>query len=213
MLISDGYENFKRLPVGDDPQKMLHRFKVGETIPLQAKKIWIVYRGFVLVTALQTSGDETILGLLGPFMPLSSDLSHLETYQATTLTKVELLQLSMQEIESSPELLREFNVQMARCLRQTEALLAVAGKGRILDRLHGFLHLLAHEFGQQTPEGVRIDVRLTHWQIANAIGSTRVTATRFLKELREQGIFHVGKDRHMYLQSGSESRLFPPLPN
>jgi CRP-like cAMP-binding protein len=201
----ENYQNFQRLLQDRDYLRSLKSFKKGKQIPLDTKNIWIVYRGYVQTSTLQPSGDESILGFLGPLMPLSLKLSFIETYEALALTDVELLQLSQEEIDRSPELLHEINLQMARCLRQTEALLWMNGKRAMIERLRDFLNLLAREFGQQTPEGIRIDFRLRHHQIANAIGTTRVTATRFLRELREQGVFHIGNDHHIYLHEVSES--------
>jgi CRP-like cAMP-binding protein len=209
---SENYQNFQRLLVGHYCHQSLRGFNKGKQISLDTKSIWIVYQGYVLVSTLQASGDESILGFLGPLMPLSLKLSFLETYEAFALTDVELLQLSQDDIDRSPELLHEINLQTIRCLRQAEALLWIAGKRAMIDRLRGFLDLLACEFGQPTSEGVRIDFRLTHHQIANAVGTTRVTATRFLRELREQGVFYVGKDKHMYIQADSESCLSPAYP-
>jgi CRP-like cAMP-binding protein len=212
MLEAKGdYQNFQRLLVGHHYHQSLRSFKAGKQIPLDTKSVWIVYSGYVQVSTLQASGDESILGFLCPLMPLSLKLSFLETYEAVALTDVELLQLSQDDIDRSPELLHQINLQLLRCLRQAEALLWIAGKRAMIDRLRGFLDLLAHEFGQPTTEGVRIDFRLRHQQIANAVGTTRVTTTRFLRELREQGVFHVGKDYHMYIQVDSESNLIAPL--
>jgi CRP-like cAMP-binding protein len=206
---SENYQNFQRLLVDHRYHQSLRSFKASKQIPLDTKSVWIIHNGYVQVLTLQASGDESILGFLGPLMPLSMKLSFLETYEAIALTDVELLQLSLEEIDRSPELLHQINLQILRCLRQAEALLWIAGKRSIMARLRGFLDLLAHEFGQQTAEGVRIDFRLRHQQIANAVGTTRVTASRFLRELREQGVFHVGKDKHMYIRANSESYLSP----
>jgi CRP-like cAMP-binding protein len=206
---SENYQNFQRLLVGHYCDQSLRSFKAGKQIPLDTKSVWIIYSGYVQVSTLQASGDESVLGFLCPLMPLSLRLSFLETYEATALTDVELLQLSQDDINRSPELLHEIYLQTIRCLRQAEALLWIAGKRAMIDRLRGFLDLLAHEFGQSTTDGVRIDFRLRHQQIANAVGTTRVTATRFLRELREQGVFHVGKDKHIYLHEVSESCLIP----
>jgi CRP-like cAMP-binding protein len=214
MLEANGnHQNFQRLLVGHHCEHSLRSFKAGKQIPLDTKSVWIIYRGYVQVSTLQPSGDESILGFLSPLMPLSLKLSFLETYEAIALTDVELLQLSQDDIDRSPELLHEINLQIFRCLRQAEALLWIVGKRAMIDRLRGFLDLLAHEFGQQTPDGVRIDFRLRHQQIANAVGTTRVTATRFLRDLREQGVFHVGKDKHMYVRSISAEYLVTPLPS
>jgi CRP-like cAMP-binding protein len=211
MEVNASDQSFQRLLVGYLSQRALKTFKKGEKVPLDTKNIWIVYSGYMQVSTLHASGDESILGFLGPLMPVSLKLSFLATYEAIALTDVELLQFSVEEIENSPELLHAINLQTIRCLRQAEALLWANGKRPIIDRLRDFLYLIAREFGQSTAEGVRIDFRLRHYQIANAIGTTRVTASRFLRELREQGVFHVGKDKHMYIRTNAESSVISTL--
>jgi len=155
--INESDQNFHHLLVGNHCHQMLRSFAAGKAIPLDSKSLWIVYKGYIQVSTLQSSGDESILGFLGSLMPLSPRLSFLETYEAIALSDVELLQFSLDDIDRSPELLHQINLQMIRFLRQTEALLAILGKRLIIDRLLGLLHLLAHEFGQQTNQGVRID--------------------------------------------------------
>jgi CRP-like cAMP-binding protein len=204
MAIHEGYQDSRLLLEELYREKTLRCFKAGQMIPLRNQDVWIIYRGIAQVITLQPSGDEALLGLLGPLMPLSKTLTILDPYQAVALTNVDLLRLTMEEIERSPQLLRELNTQMTRRLRQTEALLALAGKRLVVERLQGFLYLLAHEFGQQTPEGVRIDVRLTHQQFANAIGTTRVTVTRFLGELRDQGLIEISADRRIFLREARQ---------
>jgi CRP/FNR family transcriptional regulator len=51
----------------------------------------------------------------------------------------------------------------------------------------GILSLLTEQFGVSHPDGVLIDVRLTHAQLAAAVGANRTTITRVLGELRAAG--------------------------
>jgi CRP-like cAMP-binding protein len=46
---------------------------------------------------------------------------------------------------------------------------------------------LAIQFGKQTTTGQVIDVRLTHQYLADLLGTTRVTITRALNSLEQQG--------------------------
>jgi CRP-like cAMP-binding protein len=55
------------------------------------------------------------------------------------------------------------------------------------ERLRLFLVWLAHKFGQQMEHGWQIGFRLTHQDLADAIGSSRVTVTRLLSKLEKQG--------------------------
>jgi CRP-like cAMP-binding protein len=46
-------------------------------------------------------------------------------------------------------------------------------------------------------------VRLTHQNLANAIGTTRVTVTRILNKLKSEGAIIIDRDRHIILKNES----------
>jgi CRP-like cAMP-binding protein len=107
------------------------------------------------------------------------------------------MRVHIMEVEQSPRLAQSLFREMTRRLQQTESLLAIAGHRRVDDRLRQLLELLRQEVGQVTNEGVRLNVRLTHQQIAGLIGTTRVTVTRLLKEFRDEGWLSVDAKRHI----------------
>jgi CRP/FNR family transcriptional regulator, global nitrogen regulator len=53
-------------------------------------------------------------------------------------------------------------------------------------RLASFLLILCRDFGIPNGNGITIDLKLSHQAIAEAIGSTRVTVTRLLGDLRDE---------------------------
>jgi CRP-like cAMP-binding protein len=69
------------------------------------------------------------------------------------------------------------------------------------ERLQELLQLLSQELGQPVAEGTRLLVRLTHQNLANAIGTTRVTVTRLLGEFQRQGLISLDSDRHLVIHS------------
>jgi CRP-like cAMP-binding protein len=58
---------------------------------------------------------------------------------------------------------------------------------RLGDRLLLELGTLAHDFGQPIAGGVRIDVRVTHAQLADLVGGSRAAVCRELAELVSRG--------------------------
>jgi CRP/FNR family transcriptional regulator len=58
-----------------------------------------------------------------------------------------------------------------------------------------FLLVLCRDFGVPGNEGITIDLRLSHQAIAEAIGSTRVTITRLLGDLRQAGLVQVDRKK------------------
>ena len=168
-------------------ERTLTPYTAGRTIPLRVNEVLIVCRGVVQLYTIQQDGSETLLGLAGPSMPIGLPLTIVDPYWATALTDVDVLPLQITEVESSPLLMAGICRHMMLRLQQSEAWLAIAGKRLVADRLRQLLLLIAQEFGDVEPCGVRVPVRLTHHQLATAIGTTRVTVTRLLKDFKNEG--------------------------
>jgi CRP-like cAMP-binding protein len=58
-----------------------------------------------------------------------------------------------------------------------------------------FLLILCRDFGVPNSRGITIDLKLSHQAIAEAIGSTRVTVTRLLGELRQEKMISIEKKK------------------
>ncbi|MEL6136539.1 MAG: Crp/Fnr family transcriptional regulator [Cyanobacteria bacterium J06628_6] len=168
-------------------ERTLTPYPAGRSIPLRRHEIYVVCRGIVQLHTIHADGSETLLGLVGPSMPLGLPLTSVDPYWATALTHVDVLPLSMTEVEASPALMAGMFSHLVRRLHQSEAWLALSGKRLVADRLRQLLLLLGQEFGQVETQGVRLSVRLTHHQLATIIGTTRVTVTRLLRDFRNEG--------------------------
>lgn len=180
-------------------ERTLHPFRSGQTIPMHPDQIWVTCRGVVMVNTLHPTGDEALLGIVTPSMPFGLPLTWITPYQAIALTDVDLLPLTITEIERSPALCQGLFRHLSRRLQQSEAFLAFSGCRRVEERLKQLLILLKHEVGQPTQNGTRLNIRLTHQQLANAIGTTRVTITRLLGQLKQEGWLLVDTKRHLIL--------------
>ncbi|MEM9807289.1 MAG: Crp/Fnr family transcriptional regulator [Cyanobacteria bacterium P01_D01_bin.56] len=168
-------------------ERNLTQFTTGHSIPLRRGEIYIICRGIVQLHTIHPDGSETLLGLAGPSMPFGLSLTSVSPYWATALTQVDVLPLSMAELENSPTLMAGLFSHLSRRLQQSEAWLALSGKRLVADRLRQLLIMLAQEFGQVEPQGVKLTIRLTHHQLATTIGTTRVTVTRLLRDFRREG--------------------------
>ncbi len=174
-------------------------FRRGSVIKLHSDQVWIISQGLIQLGSLYPNGEESLLGIIGPTMPFGLPLTKVDPYNATALTDVVLVSKTMSQIQESPALQRLINQQSTYRLRQTEAILAMLGYRRIEDRLRQFLILIAGEIGETTPTGIRLGVRLTHQMIANATGTTRVTATRLLGALKQEGWLTIDRQHHIIL--------------
>ncbi|NEO97968.1 MAG: helix-turn-helix domain-containing protein [Symploca sp. SIO2E9] len=165
-----------------------HSYAKGETIHLEPHKIWLVSRGLVKLSTINENGEEMLVGLAGTSMSFSSSMTSLNNYQATALSEeVQLIPIAFTEIDASPRLKQALLAQINRRLKQTELLLVISGKQQVKERLQHFLLFLKQEIGQSVAEGTLLNVRLTHQELANACRTTRVTITRELGKLQQQG--------------------------
>ena len=180
--------------------RRLHFYAKGQKIPLISQGVWQVSQGLVQLSTLCQNGEEVWLGWAEPSTLFGNWFSLLTAYQATALSDVHLVWFSLSEINSSPRLSQAILPQMVRRMRQTEALLAIAGNRRVEERLQQFLLLMKREIGEPVEAGTRIGVRLTHQNLANAIGTTRVTVTRLLNKLKQEGTITFDSDRHIVIR-------------
>ncbi|MEP0752839.1 Crp/Fnr family transcriptional regulator [Trichocoleus sp. Lan] len=183
--------------------RRLHFYAKGDLIPLVPQGIWQIDRGLVQLSTLCPNGEEVLLGWAGTATFFGLWMTLLQAYQATALCDVYLRWFSVTEIEASPRLSQMILPQMGRRMRQAEALLAIVGQRRVEDRLQRLLLLLKKEIGQPVAGGTRLGARLTHQHIASAIGTTRVTITRLLSKLQQQGSISLDCDRHIILKDES----------
>lgn len=185
-------------PCEDRPK---YSYCKGEIIPLESQTVWLVHRGLVKLSTMSERGEEVLVGLAGPSLPFSAGMASLNTYQATVLSeKVELVSFSLSEIAASSCLSQALLPKISQRLRQTEFLLAISGRRQIKERLDYLLLFLKKEIGQKVAQGTRFKVRLTHQDIADACGTTRVTITRLLGKLQKEGKIAFDSKHHIILK-------------
>ena len=124
----------------------------------------------------QSSGDS-----------FGDPLTHLDLYEATTLSDCDLLGLSIQEVTSTPHLNINLMEALMQRTRQSESLIALLGLRGVDNRVKRFLELLAESYGQPCDQGLALNLRLTHQEIASAVSTTRVTVTKVVGQLKESG--------------------------
>jgi PAS domain S-box-containing protein len=177
----------------------LYHFSKGEAIPFEPQSIWLVAEGVVKLTTISERGEEVIMGLVGDGAVFGATLTALQTYQATALANVKLALISISEVAQSPQLAQVLLSSLKQRLQQTENLLAIYGQIRVEERLNSFLELLKQVIGQPVDQGIRLRARLTHQDFANACCTTRVTVTRLLGKLQDQGKIIQDSQNHLIL--------------
>jgi len=193
------FDGFRDLLEASYQNNNLVHLSAGSSVPLLKNSVWLVVRGMVKLTSISIQGDELLLGLVGPSEPFGDPLSQVEAYEAVTMADTDLLCISCESIGRDPQLAVGLLQAVAHRYRQSEALLALLGLRRIEDRVRGFLELLSTHYGQPCDQGLRLNIKLTHQDIAAALSTTRVTVTRILGALREEGWMQIDSERRLVI--------------
>lgn len=192
-------DSFRDLLETSYEKRSLVHLSAGSSVPLLKKSVWLVVRGMVKLSAISMQGDELLLGLAGPNEPFGDPLSNVQAYEARSMVDSDLLCISCEEMAESPHLAIAVLQGLAARYRQCEAMLALLGLRRIEERVRGFLELLANDYGVPCDQGLRLNVKLTHQDLASALSTTRVTVTRVLGTLRDEGWLQIDGQRRLVI--------------
>ncbi|MEH2112898.1 Crp/Fnr family transcriptional regulator [Nostoc sp.] len=161
------------------PQQIFAR---REVIPPQNDVLWRIEHGAVRTLTWSEDGTFITLGYwgLGDVIgyPLSS---RVKPYQIECLTGVEVSIVP-------PHLWHQDINALLSHIQQAEDLLSIVHRKPISLRLWQFLVWLSEKFGRDDiDKGKLIDLNVTHQDIAEVLNTTRVTVTRLLQQLEEEG--------------------------
>ncbi|AFZ46501.1 transcriptional regulator, Crp/Fnr family [Cyanobacterium stanieri PCC 7202] len=186
---------------------VMEKFERGKTIFFPgdpAERVYFLVKGAVKLSRLYEAGEEitvallrenSIFGVLSLITGQKSD----RFYHAVAFTPVELLSAPIEHFQRSlqdnPELSRLMLQGLSSRILQTEMMIETLAHRDMASRLVSFLLILCRDFGIPSLNGITIDLKLSHQAIAEAIGSTRVTVTRLLGELRQDGMISITKKK------------------
>jgi CRP-like cAMP-binding protein len=191
IMTSSDYLVKKSEPLKKSLPKTLQHFQRRETIPLNQSTLWQIESGVVRTATWGADATIIPLGFWGTDDIIGLPLSHIAPYQIDCLTDVTVRILS----NGLPYPLDA----MISHIQQMEELLRIMHSNSIEQRLLKFLFWFANRFGQDTNDGQIIKVRLTHQEIAEVIGSTRVTVTRLLQKFQSERMLNWSEERYMLL--------------
>jgi CRP-like cAMP-binding protein len=156
--------------------------------------VYLLKRGKVRIGRLTEDGKEVMLALLGPGDLFGEEVVFEAPARTTIATCIEESLLCMARAPDLYGLLARhpiLAVNIAKYLKEQrdDALSTVEDVAylKVPDRLMKLLERLAAEYGAPTPQGTRIDVRLTQADLASLIGSTRETVSLELSQFERAG--------------------------
>jgi len=148
-------------------------------LPLKQNTLWKIEMGVVRTITWLEDGTVVTLGLWGAGDIVGRSLSMLEPYQIESLTPVEIVPVATRDYFLDSTLLLAH-------IQQAEAFTLIRSHKRVEEMLLKLLVWLSKRFGREVEQGHLIELRLTHQDLAELLGTTRVTVTRILKQFEQQ---------------------------
>jgi CRP/FNR family transcriptional regulator, cyclic AMP receptor protein len=167
----------------------------------------MILLGSAKVHTIKSDGTQIILAVLGPGevvgeMSLADSLRRLA--DVTTLEEAVLLWMDRfafrTALEEEPMLICNLAEVLSRRLRLTNAHLLSLDALDVPGRVASQLLALAREYGERTPEGTRIPMRLTQTDLASLVGASRMRVGQAIALFKKRGCFSVGEDHRIVIQ-------------
>lgn len=191
-------------------EKMAERsYQKGEVLFFEGEpgdSLYIVNAGTVKVYRVAEDGREKTLALLGAGeffgeMALLDEGPRSAIAEALESTTLYLLHRSdfLKTLTENPSIALQIIRVLSRRIRQTNAQVTDIVFRDVRGRVASTLADLCTRHGASTAAGVRIDLKLTHQELANLVGTARETVSRILAELQDAHCLTVD-GRHLVLK-------------
>jgi CRP/FNR family transcriptional regulator len=169
-------------------------FQAGDA----ANLVYLVKRGMVRITRRTSDGKDILIAILGPGSIFGEEVVFAQVERNTIAVCTTETLLCMARAEHIYGLLTRFPqlaVNVAKYLHeQRDNALAIVEELAYLtvpQRLLRQLNRLALEYGKPVDDGVLLDIRLTHADLAALIGTTRETISVQLAQLASEGYVRI----------------------
>lgn len=172
-------------------------FTADDTLP--SESCWLIVRGAVKTFSRNEERKIITLGYWGANDLVGQHLSNLDYYQMYCLTCVEAICIPV-------DILPEFSTNLIQRARQQTVWICIIQTKRASERVFLLLKWLATKFSRPVVQGQLIDLRLTHREIADILGTNRVTVTRIINRFEQQGIIARPK-QHYIILCNSDRRI------
>lgn len=173
-------------PPAPATEPIQRQFSRHALLHLSQDYLWQINAGAVRTMTWFEDGTLATLGLWGPGDIVGHRLSTLNPYRIECLTPVQATVLPKECWSQTTD-------SMILHMQRLEEFLEILHCKAVDVALWHLLTWLSKRFGRATQQGQMIELRLTHQELAEILGSTRVTVTRTLSEFEKRGIIQRSK--------------------
>lgn len=188
---------------------VVKQFRKNETILYEAdtnKYMYLILSGKVKVVRTTEDGKEIILAMhqSGGFFGEMSLIDGKTTPASVISTTDSLVSIISQAdfftiLFSHPKVVENLLKILCSRLRQSYDTIQLLNFNNASHRTKMLLLMLCDEYGTKTPEGIILNIKLTHQDISDMTGLTRETVTRVLDKLQKSKEITIIKNKAIRL--------------
>lgn len=175
------YQRVSKEEISQIPQTFSRSFNRRDWLPEESGFFWLIQKGVVRSMSYTEGNTVVCTGIWLVDDIVGQPLSRNSPYLIEALTPIQVMAIPTNYWKPSYELILSY-------WQNTEALLMARANNSAWLVLLNVLNWLSQRFGHRISEGYLIDVRLTHQDLAELCGLTRVTVTRLLKQFESEGL-------------------------
>lgn len=171
----------------------IQAFHSGTELPEREDRLWLIVSGVVKSYTIDAEGISITLGFWGTEDLVGKPLSTVVPYGLKCISDVEAIAVPQSQWQA-------VSLNLWHHALQTQQLTFIIRNNRIASRLWLLLEWLASKFGRKIKQGKLIDFKLTHQELAEAVGSTRITVTKTLNQFEREGLISRPKSKCIILK-------------
>lgn len=166
--------------------------------------LWRIQTGVVRAVTWMEDGSSITLGFWGAGDVIGNSLIQRDRDELECLTAV----------TASPLLAESYSIRATSAyIQQLQELLIIRSSKRVEERLLKLLTWMGNRFGSQEEAGIALEFPLTHQDLAEVLGTTRVTITRMMGKLESQGIIGHLTQRRLFIDGSACAPIVPVADN
>lgn len=193
-------------------------FRKKETIYLPGEPgnhVYLLKKGVVKISKVTNDGRELTLALLKPgeiFGELEVVGEGNRDGQAEAHSDVLICALNKNDLMNMMQMKPELGIRLSKLIgfrRHTiENRLENLVFRSIPEKLAALLLELSEQFGEESPEGIKINLSLTHQDLANLIGASRPTVSETLIDFKNKALIDI-KGRSLFIKNAARLKSLP----
>jgi len=159
-----------------------------------ANWLYVIKEGKVKIIKHSTSGKEMVLEIVTPGDICGGGAIFSETHPASAKAAERTITFSISKqslfglLAKYQSLAQGIIVYLGEKLMKAHEMIMALASSKVDKRIAALLLGLSEKHGSPTPQGVKINIRLTRQDIADIVGTTVETAIRVMSKLKKQGL-------------------------